>query len=472
MVLHLHKLFRGRLKISLLILTLLLTADASFGQNNYLEVPVKLDIESGSMDGVLVKVKKDGKDAFTQSGSSKMRLKLDFDKRYTLIFTKDGYVTKTIEFNTDAPAERIKDGFEPYAIGVKLFKQESEKHLVAYNQAVGIIRYDPVLDEFNFDTDYSKSILSDVADHNNDKDTVIAKAEFQKASRADEKAAKKKKKEEEEALLAKRKAEEEEKARLAAAEKEKEKEQAEALKAQRKAEADEKARLALEEKEKQKQEAEALRAQRKAEAEEKAKLAAAEKEKPTTPKPEIAAEEPPKNTGIAAQEMPKSSNGNSGNEVPPIRNGSAGNDVGYTATGSGGNDNSNMVAMADGGDPGSGLLPAAGSESSKKITGSTGNEKPSITQRPSSGEETKKRRLPPKTGGEYNSANAVNLSESITREDIVEDKRIVTIVRVTKRNKTTEYRRVIYRWGGPFYFIDNKESISETVFAFYTGVKD
>ncbi len=472
MVLHLHKLFRSKLKVSMLLMSFLIASTSSYGQNNYLEVPVKLDVESGSMDGVLVKVKKDGKDAFTQSGSSKMRLKLDFDKLYTLVFTKDGYVTKTIEFNTDAPAARIKDGFEPYAIGVKLFKQESDKHIVAYNQAVGVIHYDPVLDEFNFDTDYSKSVLSDVADHNNDKDTVIAKAEFQKASRADEKAAKKKKKEEEDALQAQRKAAEEEKEKLAAAEKEKQKQEAEALQAQRKAEANEKAKLAAAEKEKEIQEAEALRAQRKAEADEKAKLAAAEKEKPPAPKQEVAAEEPPKNTGIAAQEPPHSSTGNAANEVPPIQTGSSGNDVASNATVNGGNDNSNMIAMADGGDPGSGLLPASGSESSKKITGSSGIEKPSITQRPSSGEETKKRRLPPKTGGEYNSANATNLSESITREDIVEDKRIVTIVRVTKRNKTTEYRRVIYRWGGPFYFIDNKESISETVFAFYTGVKD
>ena len=67
----------------------------SFSQN-FLEIPIKLEVEKGDMDGVVVKVKKDGKDAFTQSGASKMRLKLDFGKKYTLIFTKNGYITKTI----------------------------------------------------------------------------------------------------------------------------------------------------------------------------------------------------------------------------------------------------------------------------------------------------------------------------------------------------------------------------------------
>ena len=130
----------------------------SFSQN-FLEIPVKLEVEKGNMDGVVVKVKKDGMDAFTQSGASKMRLKLDFGKNYTLIFTKNGYITKTIEVNTKAPAERITQGFSPYRIGVKLFLNDAE-NMVTYNQPVAQIKYDQNLDEFNFDTDYSKSVLS------------------------------------------------------------------------------------------------------------------------------------------------------------------------------------------------------------------------------------------------------------------------------------------------------------------------
>ena len=78
---------------------LLIYSATGYGQA-FLEVPVRLDVDKGDLNDVVVKVQKDGKDAFTQSGASKMRLKLDYNKKYTLIFTKPGYITKTIEFNT------------------------------------------------------------------------------------------------------------------------------------------------------------------------------------------------------------------------------------------------------------------------------------------------------------------------------------------------------------------------------------
>lgn len=148
------------LKIQLL-LGFLLIGGPLFAQQNFLEIPVKLEIEKGNMDDVVVKVKKEGKDAFTQSGASKMRFKLDFNKKYTLIFTKPGYISKTIEVSTKAPSGRIAAGFDPYKIGVKLFLQNQE-NMVIYKQAVAQIKFDQNLDEFNFETDYSKSILSSV----------------------------------------------------------------------------------------------------------------------------------------------------------------------------------------------------------------------------------------------------------------------------------------------------------------------
>jgi hypothetical protein len=145
-----------------LLTFLLLFSGSLAAQQNFLEVPVKLEIEKGDMKEVVIKVKKDGKDAFTQNGSSKLRFKLDFNKQYTLIFTKPGYITKTIQINTKAPSARISNGFDPYKIGVKLFLQNAE-NMVIYNQPVANIKYDQNLDEFNFDTDYSKSILSAIS---------------------------------------------------------------------------------------------------------------------------------------------------------------------------------------------------------------------------------------------------------------------------------------------------------------------
>lgn len=389
MVLIQQRLLRNYLRFSLLTTALILTCNVVFSQS-YLEVPVKVDIEKGNMEGVLVKVKKDGKDAFTQSGSSKMRLKLDFNKTYTLIFTKDGYITKTIEFDTHAPADRIKNGFDPYAIGVKLFNQENEKHTVVYNQAVGRVHYDSVLDEFNYDTDYSKSILSNVDEQEQKEDSsgispkeeekAVAEKDNKKSPKSDVNPSKKKSKEDE-------------------------------------------------------QQTEVLQ------------TADVDKTK-------------------------KKGSGSGAGDTPPNGRSTAGSDVPQNSSGKGGNDNNNLIAMADGSDPIGGMAPSAANEVQPKSRGASGNDRPAITQMPSSGIDGAGGAILSSSGEEMINAPDVYDSQSITREDIVEDKRVITIVRVTKRNTTTEFRRVTYRWGGPFYFQDNKLSISETVFAFYTGVKD
>ena len=65
-----------------------------------------------------------------------------------------------IEVNTEVAEEHGKQGFEPYKIGVRLFKQYEGVNIVVYNQPVALIKYLADLDAFNYDVDYTKSILS------------------------------------------------------------------------------------------------------------------------------------------------------------------------------------------------------------------------------------------------------------------------------------------------------------------------
>ena len=384
---------------------LLLTA-TKINAQGYLEVPVKLDIEKGHLDnGVVIKVKKDGKDAFTQDGKGKIRFKLNYNLVYTLIFIKEGYITKTIEFDTHVPASRMKAGFDPYTIGVKLFPQESDVHKVAYNQAVGRIHYDEVLDEFNYDTDYSKSILSNMGDDkmadNTAKDTAVSNdtpvknKEQEKISAKEERRNKKKLEEEKEAAK----------------------------------------KLALEEK------------------------------KESRKKLQNNPEEKIKDANMANQP-------------------DAGAEPNKKLTGNGSTENKNLLASSGGSEEGSGMLNENGNDVNKPRSVKTGQE----LNKPGIGHDSggSPRAVRPESGGSENqnpkmvaSASSENPgeqkyieSENITREDIVEERRVITIIKVTKRNVTTEYRRVTYRWGGLYYFQDNKLSISETVFAFYTGVKE
>lgn len=404
-----HKLKKKRLLSVITMITLcLFTATTGLKAQGYIEVPIKLDIEKGHLDnGVIIKVKKDGKDAFTQSGSGKLRFKFNYNMVYTLIFTKEGYISKTIEFDTHVPPARLKAGFDPYAIGVKLFPQENESHKVVYNQAVGKIRYDKELDEFGYDTDYSKSILSKMEDQ------TAAAETTDPAANANDSTTQQSKNNDSEKLSAKE--ERRNKKKL-------EEEKAEAEK------------LAMKEKKEiLKQEAE-----KKAQAKQAEKEAAASNES----KKKLRGSRDGSTDNMLAM-------AGSGAEEPGIpRNGGAANDINKPRLSNDGNDVNKTEPKDQGADP------------------------PLKTWPPTTGAEPGNKNLSSTGGNDNQGAQQYDESENITREDIVEDKRVITIIKVTKRNVTTEYRRVTYRWGGLYYFQDNKLSISENVFAFYTGVKE
>src|SRR5437660_8173156 len=117
MVSLLPTLIKLKYKLNLITLPFLivyLSLTMSSSAQSYLEVPVKVDIENGSVDDVLIKVIKNGKPSFTQSSVSKLKLKLNFNSNYTIVFSKTGYITKSVEFDTKAPSDHIADGFDPY----------------------------------------------------------------------------------------------------------------------------------------------------------------------------------------------------------------------------------------------------------------------------------------------------------------------------------------------------------------------
>ncbi len=129
------------------------------GQQHLL-LPVDFMIENGNFENTTVAVKKDGATLFTVPGKSFMKVKLQFNNDYILSFSKPGYITKSITVNTIVPPERLDQTFEPYKIGVKLFRQYEGVNIVVYNQPVARIYFNSSLDDFDYDVDYTKSILS------------------------------------------------------------------------------------------------------------------------------------------------------------------------------------------------------------------------------------------------------------------------------------------------------------------------
>lgn len=141
----------------------------------------RVKIEGGSLDDAKVVVYKNGeKQRTVNNGLSKFQLELDLNADYILSFEKEGFVTKKLSFNTHAPAEAVANGFTPFEFAVSMFKQYDDVNTVVFNQPVGMIRYSKEVDDFDYDTDYTKSIQSAL------EETMAKVAEKQKAEKDNE----------------------------------------------------------------------------------------------------------------------------------------------------------------------------------------------------------------------------------------------------------------------------------------------
>jgi hypothetical protein len=149
--------FYTRLLLLLLAGTIYIAPAAA---QDHLSLPVDFMVENGNFMETIVTIKKDGATVFTMPGKENMKVKLQFNNDYVLSFSKPGYITKSIAVNTDVPPERMAQAFEPYKIGVKLFRQYEGVNIVVYSQPVARIYFNPSLDDFDYDVDYTKAILS------------------------------------------------------------------------------------------------------------------------------------------------------------------------------------------------------------------------------------------------------------------------------------------------------------------------
>lgn len=149
-------------RLLIFIFAILFFSKVNAADPKSLVVPVQFTIENGNYDLSYVVVKKNGVALFTKIGEKNMKLKLEYGCEYLLCFGKEGYITKQILFNTSLPEGIDTTALEPYKIGVRIFKQYEGVNIVIYNQPVGFIHFIPEDEGFGYDTDYTKSILSEL----------------------------------------------------------------------------------------------------------------------------------------------------------------------------------------------------------------------------------------------------------------------------------------------------------------------
>lgn len=147
-----------------------------------------MKLENGKLDGK-IEVFVDGQRerVLQADGSGKFEFDLKYDHDYILSFSQDGYVTKKITINTNVPDERKEFGFAPFEFEVTLFKQYEGINFMVFNQPVGRIMFSGEVDDFDYDTDYTKSIQQRLEE---------VEKEVEKAAKEEEKREKEKEKQE------------------------------------------------------------------------------------------------------------------------------------------------------------------------------------------------------------------------------------------------------------------------------------
>jgi len=149
---------------SFVIFTILIF-NSLYSQEHKFVVYGKLKIEKGNTDRAHIIVEKNGNqvEKLNIDRSGKFEFELDYNSQYILTFKKPDYVTKSISINTTLPSNyEIVENFIPFAFEVSLFHQLEGVNTIVFNQPVGKIKYSATLDDFDYDTDYTRSIIKQI----------------------------------------------------------------------------------------------------------------------------------------------------------------------------------------------------------------------------------------------------------------------------------------------------------------------
>jgi len=437
-----------------------------------LKTPIKMKIEDGDFDAVSVVVKNNTTgETNTVPGAAKFDLELKINNEYVISFMKPGYITKRIALNINAPADRVSQGFYPFNFEVNLFKQYDGVNIVVFNQPVGKISFNRLIDDFDYDTDYTKQIQS--------------------ALRAAEEEIKKKQAEERSMAEQLKKEEEKKKADEAAQAKTEAKAKAEA---EKKADEGAKAMAVLAAKEKKLEEEQNRKTALAVQEEEKRKAAIAKMEEEERAKAKAAEDEderkralatagdgtpvsgasgtsgegqrPKPSTGSGSEQPPAGSPSGSGTEQPPAGSPSGGGSDQPTSNLASGKGDEKMVNKPRKGSGEEALLTTPADPNKreekgiKKATGQIGSDElPKAAEPPA-----------PKTVAAPPAKENYEVMPDVSVEEIVETNRTITKVTVRKNEKITIFSKVVYNWGGIYYFRQNM-SISESLYASSTGMK-
>jgi hypothetical protein len=157
---------KGIIKIFLLIGFLFLELNIFAENEKFIQLVGKVKVEDGEISNTQINVYLDNKiiQIHQPNKKGKFRFNLPVNNTYTISFSKPGFVEKRIEFDASVPENRIdfSDGnlFSEYWFQVSLSRTSPKLEIFLTENLVGKIKFEPEVDDFEHDYQYSDDILT------------------------------------------------------------------------------------------------------------------------------------------------------------------------------------------------------------------------------------------------------------------------------------------------------------------------
>ena len=120
-----------------------------------LHFKIKFTVDKGKLDNALITITRDGAPyRIIDPNKGKYNINLELGSSFIFVFSKPGYITKSVVVDTHVPNGREKEYFAEFIAEVNL-EQQPEDKIITYSQPVGKVKYSKPSGDFDFDNDYT-----------------------------------------------------------------------------------------------------------------------------------------------------------------------------------------------------------------------------------------------------------------------------------------------------------------------------
>ncbi len=119
----------------------------------------KVSVTQGTVQGVEARLQSNNNTINLQvNDKGDFKSNLQWNQNYLFIFSKKGFIAKSIRFSTELPGNVNKNTIEPYQLLVELTPVMANVDTAFFENPVGFIRFDAQINDFDFDRDYSLKV--------------------------------------------------------------------------------------------------------------------------------------------------------------------------------------------------------------------------------------------------------------------------------------------------------------------------